>query len=155
MSILKEIAVAVAGVYALLFVCDACKRHAAGGTRQRCLRAVRSQRTKAGQALFVPDDDHSRAGTALFERLRRRCLTGKTLPMANNLSILFFRTKIFHFAEIRNCRMRRSLRPNEEGRIAIVTTPGPDGDGRRLHRRESGRRAGNRERSIGLMAARS
>jgi hypothetical protein len=32
--------------------------------------------------------------------------------------------KIFHFTEIRNWRIFRSLRPKEEGRIAIVTNAG-------------------------------
>src|SRR5215831_9796717 len=51
--------------------------------------------------------------------------------------------KRFHFTEFRNCRMFRSLRPNGEGRIAIVTTCGPDGGGRGQHWREGSRRAGH------------
>jgi hypothetical protein len=39
--------------------------------------------------------------------------------------------------------MLRLLRPNGEGRIAIVTTCGPDGGGRGQHWREGGRRAGH------------
>jgi hypothetical protein len=34
------------------------------------------------------------------------------------------RLKIFHFTEIRNCVYFASLRPKEEGRIAIVTNAG-------------------------------
>jgi hypothetical protein len=37
--------------------------------------------------------------------------------------------KIFLFTEIRNYRSLCPLRPKEEGRIAIVTTCGPDGGG--------------------------
>ena len=33
-------------------------------------------------------------------------------------------SKIFHFTEIRNCVYSASLRPKEEGRIAIVTNAG-------------------------------
>jgi len=42
--------------------------------------------------------------------------------------------------------MYRPLRPEEKGRIAIVTTRGPDGGGHGPHRREGLRRAGDRER---------
>src|SRR5262249_12539220 len=56
------------------------------------------------------------------------------------------KAKIFRVTEFLNCRIVHSLRPNGEGRIAIVTIRGPDGGGRGQHWREGGRRAGDRER---------
>jgi len=50
------------------------------------------------------------------------------------------RAKIFRVTEFLNCRIVHSLRPNGEGRIAIVTIRWPDGGGRGQHWRETGPR---------------